>query len=103
VSLQLRMLGTLSVSQDGRALELPASRKVRALLAYLALTPRATPRVRISRLLWDTASDPRGELRWALSKLRGVLGAARVGSSDHTACGRLPDRISRQRELGGAT
>jgi len=82
VSLQLRMLGTLSVSQDGRALELPASRKVRALLAYLALTPRATPRVRISRLLWDTASDPRGELRWALSKLRGVLGAARVGSSE---------------------
>jgi DNA-binding SARP family transcriptional activator len=76
------MLGTLSVSQDGRALELPASRKVRALLAYLALTPRATPRVRISRLLWDTASDPRGELRWALSKLRGVLGAARVGSSE---------------------
>ena len=82
MSLQLRMLGTLSVSQDGRALELPASRKVRALLAYLALTPRATPRVRISRLLWDTASDPRGELRWALSKLRGVLGAARVGSSE---------------------
>jgi hypothetical protein len=36
------MLGTLSVSQDGRALELPASRKARALLAYLALAPRAT-------------------------------------------------------------
>jgi len=76
------MLGALSVSRDGRALQLPASRKVRALLAYLALTPRATPRVRICRLLWDTASDPRGELRWALSKLRGVLGAARIGSSD---------------------
>jgi tetratricopeptide (TPR) repeat protein len=82
VSLQLRMLGTLSVSQDGRALELPASRKVRALLAYLALTSRATPRARVCRLLWDTASDPRGELRWALSKLRGVLGAARIGGSE---------------------
>jgi tetratricopeptide (TPR) repeat protein len=76
------MLGTLSVSQNGLALDLPASRKVRALLAYLALTPRATPRARICRLLWDTASDPRGELRWALSKLRGVLGAARIGSSE---------------------
>jgi DNA-binding SARP family transcriptional activator len=76
------MLGTLSVSQNGLALDLPASRKVRALLAYLALTPRATARVRICRLLWDTASDPRGELRWALSKLRGVLGAARIRSSE---------------------
>jgi tetratricopeptide (TPR) repeat protein len=76
------MLRTLSVSQDGRALELPASRKVRALLAYLALSPRATPRHRLCRLLWDTASDPRGELRWALSKLRGVLGAPRIVTRD---------------------
>jgi tetratricopeptide (TPR) repeat protein len=76
------MLGTLSVSQDGRALELPASRKVRALLAYLALAPRATSRHRLCRLLWDTAIDPRGELRWSLSKLRGVLGATRITSRD---------------------
>ena len=72
------MLGPLSVSQDDRVLELPASRKVRALLAYLALAPRATSRHRLCRLLWDTASDPRGELRWSLSKLRGVLGATRI-------------------------
>ena len=78
MSLQLRVLGTLSASQGGRVLELPPSRKVRALLAYLALAPRATPRHRLGRLLWDTASDPRGELRWSLSKLRGVLGATRV-------------------------
>jgi tetratricopeptide (TPR) repeat protein len=82
VSLQLRMLGTLSVSQGGRALELPASRKVRALFAYLALAPRATSRHRLCRLLWDTASDPRGELRWALSKLRGVVGAERISSRE---------------------
>ena len=82
MSLQLRMLGTLSVSQDGRALELPASRKARALLAYLALAPRATPRPRLCGLLWDSASDPRGELRWVLSKLRSVLGATRVASRD---------------------
>jgi DNA-binding SARP family transcriptional activator/Tfp pilus assembly protein PilF len=78
VTLRLRMLGTLSVSQHGRALELPASRKARALLAYLALAPRATSRHRLCNLLWQSAIDPRGELRWALSKLRGVVGAARI-------------------------
>jgi tetratricopeptide (TPR) repeat protein len=82
VTLQLRMLGTLSVSQDGRALELPASRKARALLAYLTLAPCATPRRRLCNLLWQTAIDPRGELRWALSKLRGVVGAARIDGRD---------------------
>ena len=82
MTLHLRMLGTLSVSQDGRALELPASRKVRALFAYLALAPRATPRQRLCNLLWDNAIDPRGELRWALTKLRGVVGASRVDTRD---------------------
>jgi tetratricopeptide (TPR) repeat protein len=82
VTLQLRMLGSLSVSQGSCALELPASRKVRALLAYLALAPRATPRHRLCSLLWDTASDPRGELRWALTKLRGVVGPTRVAAHD---------------------
>jgi tetratricopeptide (TPR) repeat protein len=78
MSLNLRMLGTLSLSQEGRALELPASRKARALLAYLALTSRAIPRHRLCRLLWDTTSDPRGELRWALSRLRVVVGATLI-------------------------
>ena len=76
------MLGTLSASQDGRALQLPASRKARALLAYLALTPRPVSRHRLGTLLFDTTSDPRGELRWALSRLRSVVGATRIGSDD---------------------
>jgi tetratricopeptide (TPR) repeat protein len=76
------MLGSLSVSQENCALALPASRKVRALLAYLALAPRATPRHRLCNLLWDTASDPRGELRWALTKLRGVIGPTRVDTRE---------------------
>ncbi len=82
MSLHLRMLGTLSASPDGRVLDLPASPKVRALLAYLALAPRATPRQRLCSLLWDTAADPRGELRWALSKLRGVVGATSLDSRE---------------------
>ena len=38
--LQVRLLGPLSISRDGAELELPGSRKARALLGYLALAPR---------------------------------------------------------------
>lgn len=71
--LALRLLGPLSVSRHGEPLVLPPSRKVRALLAYLAATPRAVSRSHLCELLWDLPSDPRGELRWCLSKLRGVV------------------------------
>lgn len=71
--LTLRLLGPLAVSRAGTPLVLPRSRKVRALLAYLALAGRATTRSHLCELLWDLPSDPRGELRWCLSKLRGVL------------------------------
>ena len=78
MGLQLRMLGTLTILQDGRTVQLPPSRKMQAMLAYLALTPGAAPRTRLCALLWDTASDPRGELRWSLSKLRSIVGDTRV-------------------------
>jgi DNA-binding SARP family transcriptional activator/TolB-like protein len=72
--LRLRLLGPLAVwTADGRAVPLPPSRKVRALLAYLALAGRGVGRAALCELLWDVPSDPRGELRWCLSKLRGVL------------------------------
>ena len=41
-------------------------------------------RSRLCELLWDVPNDPRGELRWCLSKLRGVLdenGRRRVETS----------------------
>lgn len=71
--LRLRMLGALSLERDGMALALPASRKLRALLAYLALSPHAVGRGRLCEIFWDVPNDPRGELRWCLSKLRGLL------------------------------
>ena len=74
-ALSLRLFGALRVESGGRALALPPSRKVRALLAYLALAPRLVPRTRLCELLWDVASDPRGELRWCLSKLRALVDA----------------------------
>jgi DNA-binding SARP family transcriptional activator len=72
-ALHLRLLGPLGVSRNGAAVALPRSRKVRALLAYLALGQGPVSRSRLCGLLWDVPNDPRGELRWCLSKLRGVL------------------------------
>ena len=71
--LQLRMLGPLSIARAGAPVALPASRKVRALIAYLALSPQAVSRSHLCELLWDVPNDPRGELRWCLSKARSVL------------------------------
>ncbi|MFW8690676.1 MULTISPECIES: BTAD domain-containing putative transcriptional regulator [Mesorhizobium] len=71
--LSVRLLGPLEILRDGVPLALPASRKLRALLAYLALAPHAVGRGRLCELLWDVPNDPRGELRWCLSKLRAAL------------------------------
>jgi DNA-binding SARP family transcriptional activator len=57
---------------------------VLALLAYLALESEPVSRTRLCDLLWDVPNDPRGELRWCLSKLRNMLddtGRARVLTS----------------------
>ena len=55
------------------ALTLPASRKVRGLFAYLLLSPHPVSRGQLCELLWDVPNDPRGELRWCLSKIRGLV------------------------------
>ena len=54
-------------------MSLPPSRKVRALLAYLAMAPRPVTREKLCELFWDVADDPRSELRWCLSKLRPLV------------------------------
>jgi DNA-binding SARP family transcriptional activator/TolB-like protein len=69
----IRMLGPLAVMRGGVPVDLPPSRKVRALLAYLALAPEPVSRSKLCDLFWDGPNDPRGELRWCLSKLRGIL------------------------------
>ncbi len=72
-SLRLRLLGSLELSRNGEILKLPSSRKVRALLGYLVLAARPVTRSQICELLWDVPNDPRGELRWCLSKIRGLI------------------------------
>jgi DNA-binding SARP family transcriptional activator len=71
--LVLRFLGPMAVERDGVPLELPQSKKTRALLAYLVVTGRAHRRERLCELLWDVVDDPRAALRWCLSKLRQVV------------------------------
>jgi TolB-like protein/Tfp pilus assembly protein PilF len=68
--LELRVLGELEVVRDGAPAMLPPSRKTRALLAYLALTRRKHRREDLCQIFWDVPDDPRGALRWSLSKIR---------------------------------
>jgi DNA-binding SARP family transcriptional activator/TolB-like protein/Tfp pilus assembly protein PilF len=71
--IHVRLLGRLTIWQRGAPVAMPASRKVRALLAYLALAPRPVTRAQLCELLWDVPNDPRGELRWCLSKVRSLV------------------------------
>lgn len=81
----VRMLGPLAIRRGDAPVMLPASRKVRALFAYLALAPHAPTRSHLCELLWDVPNDPRGELRWCLSKIRRILGeAGRIRSEGET-------------------
>src|SRR5438270_861711 len=65
--------GFSALLRDGRPLPLPPSKKTRALLAYLCLQPRRFQRGHLCELLWDIPDDPRGSLRWSLSKIRGLV------------------------------
>ncbi|HTR51272.1 MAG TPA: BTAD domain-containing putative transcriptional regulator, partial [Kofleriaceae bacterium] len=75
--LEIRLIGELVVARDGQPLALPASKKTRALLAYLAATGKPQLRERLCALLWDGPDDPRAALRWSLTKLRPLVDDAR--------------------------
>lgn len=69
----VHVLGNLAVLVGGQPVELPASRKTRALLAYLALASRPQRREHLCEVFWDIPDDPRGSLRWSLSKIRSAM------------------------------
>ena len=75
--IQVKALGELAILVDEEPIELPASRRSRALLAYLLLTGRSHRREHLCELLWWMPDDPRGALRWSLSKLRPVVNEGR--------------------------
>ena len=68
----------ISVALGGKRRPLPPSKKTRALLAYLAVTARPHRRERLCSLLWDVPDDPRGALRWSLSKIRALVDEPRA-------------------------
>lgn len=73
--MRVSLLGEFRVVDGGVELPLPASRKTRALLAFMFATARPHRRERLCEMFWDLPDDPRAALRWALSKLRQVVDA----------------------------
>ncbi len=73
MGLSVSLLGGLTVQENSRRLDLPASRKTRALLGYLFLVGSPQRRDKLCELFWDLPDDPRASLRWSLSKLRPSL------------------------------
>ena len=71
--LQVQLVGPVRLLRDDVPVSLPRSRKVLGLLGYLALEGTAQSRTRLCDLLWDGPTDPRGELRWCLSRLRALI------------------------------
>jgi len=80
--MQLRLLGPMAVISERGAELLPASRKTRALLGYLAAEGKPVRRDRLCHLFWEIPDDPKGALRWSLSKLRGILGDSIVANRE---------------------
>ncbi len=69
----INLLGPLEIRRGKRRVELPSSKKARAILAYLVANRRQHRRDRLTDLLWDVADDPKGGLRWCLSKIRPLV------------------------------
>jgi DNA-binding SARP family transcriptional activator len=75
--LQLRLFGGVELRSDRAPGAPPPGRKVRALLAYLALSPDLPcPREKLMALLWSDRAEEqaRASLRQALTELRHALG-----------------------------
>src|SRR3954451_8916867 len=95
----------MALESGDEALEPPARRHGRLLLAYLALHPGLHGRGDLARLLWPDVLDfsARSSLRSALSSVRGALGgsAARclVGRRDGTGSADGADVVVDVREF----
>src|ERR1700704_5817345 len=89
--LRVSVLGNLAVLRQGTRMQLPPSKKTRALLAYLAVTARPHSRDRLCAMLWPIPDDPRAALRWSLTRLRPLV--------DEPKC----PRIIADRDKSGST
>lgn len=78
VRLAIKTTGSFELSYGDEPLKLPASRKTRALLAYLILSEAKQSRQSLCSLFWETPNDPRAALRWSLTMLRPILNSGGV-------------------------
>src|SRR6266436_4079582 len=72
-SLRICVLGQLALLRHRTRMQLPPSKKTRALLAYLAVTARPHSRDRLCAMFWAVPDDPRAALRCSLSRLRPLV------------------------------
>jgi pimeloyl-ACP methyl ester carboxylesterase/DNA-binding SARP family transcriptional activator len=107
-NLTIRVLGEFQVLRTGKVEPLPQSRKTRALLAYLVLTGRRHRRDRLCEFFWEVPDDPRGALRWSLTKLRSLANDAHceriVADRDYVSFepkGATVDLLEIRREMAG--
>jgi pimeloyl-ACP methyl ester carboxylesterase/DNA-binding SARP family transcriptional activator/predicted ATPase len=91
--LRIDVLGDLQVRRGGEIITLPPSRKTRALLAYLVVLGRPQRREKLCEMFWDVPDDPRGALRWSLSKIRTILNG---DGQDRIAADRNTVQIARE-------
>ncbi len=89
--LVIRLLGRPKIERDGEIGASPRGHKAWAVLAYLALAERPVPRAHLAELIFTSANDPLGALRWTLAELRRALALNGVLQGDplHLA---LPER-----------
>ena len=76
--LEIRLLGEIRLKLGSEHVSLPASKRTRALLGYLAAAATAQSRQTLCDLLWDGPDDPRAALRWSLTKLRPLVNEPKV-------------------------
>lgn len=72
-NLSVSLLGVPGVTRGGVASLHPKGKKVWALLSYLLLSDGPQTRNHLAELLFASADDPLGSLRWNLSQLRKML------------------------------
>lgn len=71
--LKINCFGEFRLIHMGEPVDLPPSKKARALLSYLIFSGEPKRREHLCEMFWDTPHDPKGSLRWALSRLRNCL------------------------------
>jgi pimeloyl-ACP methyl ester carboxylesterase/DNA-binding SARP family transcriptional activator len=81
-AIEIRVVGDFAVYRGGELVTLPQSKKTRCLLAYLAVVERPQRRERLCQMFWEVPDDPRGALRWSLSKVRQIVGDALEASRE---------------------